>query len=184
MDRAKIIDGSEIGAGNAIVGLASSGFHSNGFSLIRRVVREAKLDLAKIYDGFDRPLGEILLEPTTIYSPLIRQLARVFHITGTAHITGGGFFDNIPRILPNGVQAVISRKNWSIPTIFRFIQHHGAIDDDEMLRVFNCGIGMVLIVPADEAEGVTQAIVAKGMEAQIIGTTRLRPEGKPPIIFE
>ncbi|MFA4873966.1 MAG: phosphoribosylformylglycinamidine cyclo-ligase [bacterium] len=184
VDRQKIIDGSDIGAGNAIIGLASSGFHSNGYSLVRHIVREAKLDLEKSYDGIDRPLGEALLTPTKLYSPLVGQLRRVFHIKGIAHITGGGFWDNIPRILPAGVQASISKQGWTVPQLFRFFQRHGEVSQDEMLRVFNCGIGMILVVPSEEAPEIVSAIAAHGDEAWIIGATRLRPKDGPAIVIE
>ncbi len=184
VDRAKIIDGSDIGVGNAIIGLASSGFHSNGYSLVRRIVREAGLDLAKKYDGMERPLGEVLLTPTKLYSTLIGQLGRVFHLKGIAHITGGGFWDNIPRILPNGVQAVISGHSWTMPQLFRFFQRQGQVSDEELLRVFNCGVGMVLVVPSEEAQEIVSAIAAQGDEAWVIGATRLRPKNGPAIVIE
>ncbi|MFH0799425.1 MAG: phosphoribosylformylglycinamidine cyclo-ligase [Pseudomonadota bacterium] len=184
VDRAKIIDGSEISAGNSIIGFASSGFHSNGFALVRRIVRDAGLSLSDTYDGLARPLGQCLLEPTRLYSPMIAQLKRAFHIKGIAHITGGGFWDNIPRILPAGVQAAITKESWSIPPLFRLFEQHGRIDEAEMLRVFNCGIGMVFVVPADEAKELIDAAAAQGESAAIIGTTRQRPKGSPAIVIE
>jgi phosphoribosylformylglycinamidine cyclo-ligase len=184
VDRQKIIEGSDIGVGNAIIGLASTGFHSNGYSLVRHIVKKAKLDLAKTYDGFTRPLGEILLEPTKLYSPTILQLKRNFTIKGIAHITGGGFWDNIPRILPDGVQAVISKESFNVPEIFRFFQMHGSIDEDELFRVFNCGIGMIIVVNADQAEDVLHAANAMGNNAYRIGTTKLRPAGGASVIIE
>lgn len=184
VDRTKIIDGSDVGIGNAIIGVRSSGFHSNGFALVRRIVNEAGLDLEKTCGGFERPLGELLLAPTKLYSPLIAALKRAFHLKGIAHITGGGFWDNIPRILPSGVQAAISKDSWTIPHLFRFFQKHGSIDDAELLRVFNCGIGMVIIAPADEAKEILDAIAAQGESAEIIGTARQRPKDAPAITIE
>lgn len=183
VDRGKIIDGSDIGSGNAIIGIASSGFHSNGYSLVRHIIKEAKLDLNKTYDGFGKTLGEILLEPTKLYSPMVQQLARSFNIKGIAHITGGGFWDNIPRILPAGVEAQIAKDSWQIPKIFRFFQKLGAIDEKELLRVFNCGIGMVIVVPLCEAEAIVDAITANGTEAFIIGDTRQRHDKNVPIVM-
>lgn len=184
VDRAKIIDGSDIGVGNSIIGVSSSGFHSNGFALVRRIVHDAKLDLKKTYEGFGRPLGELLLTPTRLYSPLLSNLRRNFAIKGVAHITGGGFWDNIPRILPAGVQAVIHKERWQIPQLFRFFQAHGRVDERELLRVFNCGIGMIIVLPHDQAREAVDAINAQGEEAKIIGTTRSRPSGEEPIVVE
>ena len=184
VDRNEIIDGSDIGVGQAIVGLASSGFHSNGYSLIRRIVRDASLNLSQTYDGLDHPLGEMLLTPTIIYSPIIEGLRRDFDVNGVVHITGGGLRENIPRILPAGVQAAIALNSWKMPPLFRLFQRHGSIDDEEMLRVFNCGIGMVLIVPRDQATGLIQAIEDLGKNALIIGQTRSRSEDAPAIVFE
>ncbi|MFH1829285.1 MAG: phosphoribosylformylglycinamidine cyclo-ligase [Pseudomonadota bacterium] len=184
IDRAKIIDGSDVGAGNAIIGIASSGFHSNGYSLVRRIVHDADLKLDKVYEGFEMPLGEALLAPTKLYSPMISTLTRSFNINGIAHITGGGFWDNIPRILPNSVQAVIDKQSWTVPHLFRFFKQHGSIDDHELFRVFNCGIGMVFIVSADKAEEVIQAISSHGEKAWQIGTTRIKPSGENPVIIK
>ncbi len=184
VDRARIIDGSEIGAGNAIIGISSSGFHSNGYALVRRIVRDASLDLKATYDGFDRSLGELLLKPTRLYSPLVSSLTRSFNVKGIAHITGGGFWDNIPRILPPGLQAAIYRDRWQIPPLFRFFEQHGNIDDRELLRVFNCGIGMIVVVPHDEAKDAMDAANSMGEEARIIGITRGRSSDAPPIVIE
>lgn len=184
VDREKIIDGSDVGVGNAIIGLSSSGFHSNGYSLVRKIIRDASLDLNKIYEGFDKTLGELVLAPTKLYSPIVGQLKRAFNLKAVAHITGGGFWDNIPRVLPTGVQALIYKDMWSIPELFRFFQKHASVDDKEMLRVFNCGIGMILICPHDEAMGLVDAIIATGEEARIIGITRVRPKDAPPIVIE
>ncbi len=184
VDRLNIIDGTDIGAGNAIVGFHSSGPHSNGFSLINKIVKDSKLDLKKKYDGFERSIGEILLTPTEIYSLLIENLRKIFSIKGIAHITGGGFWDNIPRVLPRGVQAAITKGSWEIPHIFRFIQKHANMDEEEMFRVFNCGIGMILIVDKDHAEDLTQTASTEGVKASIIGETRIRPSGGNAISME
>ena len=184
VDRAKIIDGTDVGTGNAIVGLASSGFHSNGYSLVRRVIKNSKLDLTKVYDGLERPLGEALLEPTKLYSPAIGQLRKNFDIKGIAHITGGGFWDNIPRILPDSVQAVISKESWAVPEIFRFFQLSGSIDEEELFRVFNCGIGMVLIVDSACADDIVQMVTSMGEGAWRIGETRMKPKGAASVVME
>lgn len=184
VDRSRIVDGSEIGVGNAIIGLASSGFHSNGYSLVRHVVKNSGLDLKKEYDGFDRPLGEILLEPTRLYSPTITHLRREFDLKGIAHITGGGFWDNIPRILPDSVQAVISKDSWTVPEIFRLFQMSGSIDEEELFRVFNCGIGMVLVVDDEKVDEIIQVAQSLGERAWRIGQTRIKPEGEAGVIME
>jgi phosphoribosylformylglycinamidine cyclo-ligase len=184
VDRSKIIDGSEVGVGNAIVGVESTGFHSNGFSLVRRIIREAGLDLGQRYDGLTRPLGEALLAPTALYSPLVLSLARSFHLKGIAHITGGGFLDNVPRVLPAGVQAAIEAKSWAVPEIFRFFQMRGSVPDEEIFRVFNCGIGLAIICPAAEADELIGAAEGCGFKAMRIGATRPRPKGGPAIVIE
>ncbi|MBT3181863.1 MAG: phosphoribosylformylglycinamidine cyclo-ligase [Deltaproteobacteria bacterium] len=184
IDREKIIDGTDIGVGNVIVGFHSTGPHSNGYSLINKVIKDSQLDLQKKYEGFEESLGEALLAPTKIYSHLIENLRKIFNIKGIAHITGGGFWENIPRILPRGVQAVITKGSWEVPHIFRFIQKHSNMDEEEMFRVFNCGIGMVLIVDKDHAEDLTQAASTNGIQATIIGETRIMPENDKAIIME
>lgn len=184
VDRKKIIDGSDIGAGNSIIGIFSSGFHSNGFSLVRKIVRDAGLNLAEVYAGIEKPLGLALLEPTKLYSPLIGSLKRDFVVKGIAHITGGGFWDNIPRILPPGAQAVIKRDSWTVPRLFEFFQEMGGIADNEMLRVFNCGIGMVIVVDADKSHAVIDAIKAHGHSASIIGQTQKRSKNEDAIVIE
>ncbi len=184
VDRQRIIDGSSAGAGCAVIGLASSGFHSNGYSLIRHVIKTADLDLKKVYDGFDKPLGEALLTPTRLYSPVLSQLRKDYDIKGIAHITGGGFWDNIPRALPEGVQAVISKESWTVPEMFRFFQLEGGIDEEELFRVFNCGIGMVLFLDADRAADFIQSADSLGQKAWQIGKTRKRPSGGASVIIE
>ncbi len=181
VDRAKIIDGSEIGTGNAIIGIASSGPHSNGYSLINHVIKNKNLKLDHVYEGFDAPLGEILLRPTFIYTQLIEALAKVGSVKGIVHITGGGFWDNIPRILPRGVEASIDRSAIDIPQIFRFIQSHAGMDDDELLRVFNCGTGMVMFTSEENSNETVDFINAHGFNAKIIGNTKLRQDEKTSI---
>lgn len=181
VDKNKIIDGSEIKSGDAIIGVHSSGFHSNGYSLVRHIVKTANLDLHKTYEGFDKTLGELLLTPTILYSPLILSLRKTFHIKGIAHITGGGFWDNIPRILPNYIEASIKKDSWTIPPLFRFFQKYGEIDDRELLRVFNCGVGLVIVAAQNEVEDILDTINSHNMEAQIIGVTCQRRKDGPEI---
>ena len=184
VERSKIIDGSDVRIDQKIVGISSSGFHSNGYSLIRKIVREKNLDLKKPIAGIDYELGELLLTPTKLYSPLILHLIRDFKIAGVAHITGGAFMDKIPRIMPPGVQARIVKGSWPIPMLMRFFQEQGVIEDSEMYRVFNCGIGLVLIVNADQTDEVCELAKAYGDEAYVIGTVKAREKGEPPIAIE
>ena len=155
VDKPKMIDGKTIRAGDAILGLASSGLHSNGYSLARRVFFDkAKLTVGTRLPEVDRPLGEVLLTPTRIYAKQILALAKDFPIKGVAHITGGGITENLPRILPQGVCARIDRKAWPVPPIFDLTRRLGQVERDEMFRVFNMGIGLILVVPPESATPV------------------------------
>ncbi len=146
VDRRKMIDGSRINPGDAIVGLPSNGLHTNGYSLARKVFFDTmKLDLDARLPGLGRTLGEELLKVHKNYQPLLASLPEGL-VKGLAHITGGGLIDNLPRVLPEGCDAIIERKSWRVPAIFRLIQENGGVDADEMYQVFNMGIGMTLIV--------------------------------------
>jgi phosphoribosylformylglycinamidine cyclo-ligase len=168
VDEAKIIDGTSIRPGDAIIGLASHGLHSNGYSLARRVLLdELKLKLdAKA--GLSSPLGEELLRPTRIYVKTILSLLPSFHIKGMAHITGGGMPGNIVRILPAGSKAVIEKGSWEIPPIFKLIEK-GSVPEEEMWRTFNNGIGMALVVASAEAEGIVKEARQLGEKVFAIG---------------
>jgi phosphoribosylformylglycinamidine cyclo-ligase len=184
VDQDKIIDGSSISVGNKIIGIASSGLHSNGYSLARKILFEnMKLKLDHYLPECGRSLGEELLEPTRIYSKSILNLIKDFQIKGTAHITGGGIVDNLPRILPAGCKAVISRKGWDVPPIFDFIRKAGRVPRDEMLRVFNNGIGMVLVIPDAEVEDITLRLKGLNEKAYIIGEIKKRAKGEGPLTF-
>jgi phosphoribosylformylglycinamidine cyclo-ligase len=170
VENADIIDGSTIHVGDQIIGLASSGLHSNGYSLVRRIVfDELKLKPDSLIGECNRTAAEELLEPTRIYVEPILKLLRTFRIAGMAHITGGGFYDNVPRILPRACQAIISRKSWEVPPVFRFLQEKGKIPDEEMYRVFNCGIGFILVVDPDESGDIMELLNAMGQRAFRIG---------------
>jgi phosphoribosylformylglycinamidine cyclo-ligase len=182
VDNPNIIDGSTIRVGNRIVGIASSGLHSNGYSLVRRVViDELKLPPDTFLPECARTVGEELLEPTRIYVEPVLKILRQFDIAGMAHITGGGFLDNIPRILPQTCQAVIRRDSWPIPPIFRFLQEKGNISEEEMFRVFNCGIGYVLVVKEEHSEEVAGRLTGMGYPSYAIGEIVAREPGAPPI---
>ncbi|MCL2669986.1 MAG: phosphoribosylformylglycinamidine cyclo-ligase [Syntrophaceae bacterium] len=154
VEQEELIDGSDIRVGDRIIGIASSGLHSNGFSLARHVLFEkGRLDAHAHYEGMELSLGMELLKPTRIYVKPVLNIIKNFPIHGIVHITGGGFFDNIPRIVPNLCQAVLQRGSWPIPPIFGLIQKTGEVEEAEMFRVFNMGIGMILIVAeTDERE--------------------------------
>jgi len=185
VDRESIIDGSEIAVGHVIVGLASSGLHSNGFSLVRKIFfEELKLDVRDVVSEIgDKPLGEILLTPTKIYANTIAHLIKQFRISAMVHITGGGFTDNIPRILPKACKAVIKKNSWPRQPIFNFLQEHGKISEDEMLRTFNCGIGMVLILPEDSAQDIIFQSKAMNEKAYIIGHIDSRKDDEQPVVY-
>jgi len=171
VDRETIIDGSEIAVGHVIIGLASSGLHSNGFSLVRKIFfEELKLNPTDIVKEIsNQPIGEVLLTPTKIYANTIAHLIKQYRIAGMVHITGGGFTDNIPRILPKACKAVIKKNSWPRQPIFEFLQKKGEISEEEMFRTFNCGIGMALILPEDIAQDVIFQCKAMNEDAYIIG---------------
>lgn len=185
VDRPDIIDGSEIGVGNLLVGLASSGLHSNGFSLVRKICfEELGLSVEDVVPEFgDRPLGEILLTPTRIYANPIKHFLKQSRIAGIIHITGGGFQDNIPRVLPKMCQAVIDKGSWPVPQMFRFLQEKGQIPDNDMLHTFNLGIGMVIIVPEDQVQDILFQAEALNEKAHVIGRIEAREADTPPVVF-
>ncbi|MCK5913585.1 MAG: phosphoribosylformylglycinamidine cyclo-ligase, partial [Desulfuromusa sp.] len=170
VDNNKIIDGSTITNGDLVIGIASSGLHSNGFSLARKIFLETlDLDLASQPEELDKPLGEELLTPTRIYVKSILNLIQDFNIKGIAHITGGGLLENIPRILPQQCKAVIKRDSWEKPAIFEMLRQGGNIPEEEMYRTFNYGIGMVLVVSASEVEDIIDRLAGLGDQAYLIG---------------
>ncbi|WP_131110724.1 phosphoribosylformylglycinamidine cyclo-ligase [Sulfuricystis thermophila] len=176
VEKAKIVDGRSIQPGDAVLGLASSGAHSNGYSLIRRIVERAKPDLYADFHG--KPLAEALLAPTRIYvKPLLALMERLT-VKGMAHITGGGITGNVPRVLPENVTAVIERASWPLPPLFQWLQREGNVADDEMHRVFNCGIGMVVIVAAEDAVPAAEFLTAAGETVYRLGRIEARQPGQ------
>ncbi len=170
VDRPKMIDGRHIVPGDAVIGLASSGLHSNGYSLARRVLFEqAQLTVASRLSELEGTIGEVLLTPTRIYAKQILALVEQFPIKGIAHITGGGITENLPRVFPNGVRARIARTAWSVPPIFGVMSRLGQVDREEMYRVFNMGIGLILVVPPDSVSGVLARAAALGDRGWQIG---------------
>ncbi len=152
-----------------MIGIASSGVHSNGFSLVRKIVNVKKLDPKKKYPGFDAPLAQTLLAPTKLYVRTILALKKKHELKALAHITGGGLSENLPRVYPENCRAVLSKKSWPEPALFQWIRKWGKVKDDEMHRVFNCGIGMTAIVSAAEAPAVLKSLADLGEKAWIIG---------------
>jgi phosphoribosylformylglycinamidine cyclo-ligase len=170
VEKDAIIDGSRVAAGDAIIGLASSGPHSNGYSLIRRLLSAAGATPETLLEG--RPLYERLLAPTRIYVKSLLALMRAQTVHGLAHITGGGLTDNIPRTLPEGLEAVLERDRWRRDPVFDWLQRAGEIAPLEMYRTFNCGIGMAIVVAAERAAAALELLTAQGETACIIGEVR------------
>ena len=182
VEKRKVIDGSAIRAGDQLVGIASSGLHSNGYSLARKVLFEKmRLKPGSRVRGLGRNIGEELLVPTKIYVKPLLDLIRNYHIHGMAHITGGGITDNLPRVIPPGCKALIRRGAWPVPPIFEVIRQGGNVAEEEMLRTFNNGIGMILAVPAGEAEGVIARLKRWKEKAYPIGAIvrKLYPRENP-----
>ncbi len=180
----KLIDGSEIRVGDRIIGIASSGLHSNGFSLARKVLFDGgafKPD--ERIEGLDLPLGMELLKPTRIYVKSVLNLIKNFNIRGIVHITGGGFQDNIPRIVPGPCMAVIKRDSWPIPPVFEVIRKAGKIEEQEMFRVFNMGIGMILVVAEKEQAEIMERLEMLGEKAYSIGVVQKRENSQPAVSF-
>ncbi|MCB2426721.1 phosphoribosylformylglycinamidine cyclo-ligase [Methylophaga pinxianii] len=167
VEKDNIIDGSQVKAGDAIIGIASSGPHSNGYSLIRKIIEVSKADLNMAFDG--ATLGEKLLAPTRIYVKSLLQLHEKFNIHALSHITGGGLLENIPRVLPANVTAVIDSQSWQRPAVFDWLQQQGNVVDREMYRTFNNGIGMVVCVDEQDADATVQILTALGETAMRIG---------------
>jgi phosphoribosylformylglycinamidine cyclo-ligase len=170
VERDRIIDGSSITVGNRLIGIASSGLHSNGYSLARKIILEVMgLGINDVIPSLDRTVADEFLTPTRIYVKSILNLIRDFTINGIAHITGGGLLENVPRVLPHGCKAVIDRTSWQEPSIFDLLRQGGNVEESEMYRTFNCGIGMVLAVPESEADEVLIRLAGLNEQAHVIG---------------
>ena len=172
VEKSKLIDGSKVKAGDVLVGIASTGVHSNGFSLVRKIVADNGLDLhAPLPEYFgDRLLGDVLLTPTRIYVKQVLDVIRQCDVHGVAHITGGGFDENIPRILQKGQGICIKEGSWEILPVFRMLERYGTIPHREMFNIFNMGIGMVLALDASEADKAVAILGSHGEKASVIGT--------------
>lgn len=184
VDNDRVIDGSTIRVGDELIGLASSGLHSNGFSLVRRIFfEELGLGVEDRPEGLDSTLGEELLKPTKIYVEVVRGLLRDLDIAGMAHITGGGLTDNLPRILPQACRVEIQEGSWPVPPIFSLLEERGRISKEEMRRAFNNGIGLVMVVHPDQTRDVLDRISGAGEQAWVIGEVMPAEEGKPPVSY-
>jgi phosphoribosylformylglycinamidine cyclo-ligase len=180
VEKSKIITGATIAPGDVVLAIASSGAHSNGYSLVRKIIERAGAKPTDDLGG--RPLGDVVMAPTQIYVKQLLKLIGEINVKGMAHITGGGLVDNVPRVLPENTQAVLHRDSWQMPELFRWLQMKGGVADAEMVRVFNCGIGMVVIVSADQADVAIQSLKAEGLHAWIVGEVVERPAGAPQTI--
>ncbi|MGM0645685.1 MAG: phosphoribosylformylglycinamidine cyclo-ligase [Thermodesulfobacteriota bacterium] len=181
VDNAQIVDGSSIAVGDKLIGLASSGLHSNGYSLVRKLISETGLDLDAPLPGTKQPAREVFLEPTKIYARTVRTLLRDLPIKGMVHVTGGGFYDNVGRVLPRGVRAHLDFGSWEVPPVFHWLKRAGGLEWPEMLSIFNCGIGMVLVVPRAAADDFLSRLGGLGEPAWIIGDVRAQ-RGEAPLV--
>ncbi len=171
VDREKVIDGSAIQEGNVLIGIPSSGIHSNGYSLVRKIVFEKeKMDVMDYVEELGETVGEALLRPTKIYTAACKAARKAAEVNGIIHITGGGFFENIPRIIPEGLGVEIQLGSWEVPPIFRYLQKCGDIEEAEMFATFNMGVGMIMIVKEEDAKTVMHALREAGEKADIIGS--------------
>ena len=177
VEKSKIITGNSIVPGDVVLAIGSSGAHSNGYSLVRKIIERAGAKPTDDLGG--RPLGDVVMAPTEIYvKPLLKLISEI-NVKGMAHITGGGLVDNVPRVLPENTQAVLHRDSWQMPELFRWLQMKGGVADAEMVRVFNCGIGMVVIVDPSQVDTAIQSLTAQGLKAWTVGEVIERPKVLP-----
>jgi len=179
VEKRKIIDGSTIVPGDVVLGLGSHGAHSNGYSLVRKIIERAQPDLNAKFDG-DKTLADAVMAPTRIYVKPLLALLQALPVKGMAHITGGGLTENVPRVLPDTVTAVLDKSAWQRPKLFDWLQAEGQVADDEMHRVFNCGIGMVVIVAKQHAAQALAQLQSAGEKVWEIGTIRARQGDEAP----
>jgi phosphoribosylformylglycinamidine cyclo-ligase len=184
VDRKKIIDGSKVRPGDAIIGLPSTGLHSNGYSLARKIVFDVMgLKLSDRPEGLGKSVEEALISPTRIYVKPVLALRKGVDVLGMAHITGGGFTDNIPRVLPKGVKAVIEKGSWPLPPIFSLLKNGGRLEDAEMLRTFNCGIGLIMVVRAKDKDKALRKLKSLKQKAFVVGEIKRRKGSEPQVEF-
>ncbi|MGR9044134.1 MAG: phosphoribosylformylglycinamidine cyclo-ligase [Gammaproteobacteria bacterium] len=180
VEKSKIIDGSRVKAGDKLIGLASSGPHSNGYSLIRKILQRSNTPLTELLNGV--PIGEALMEPTRVYVKALLKLIETVQVHALAHITGGGITENLPRVLPEGVDAYIDLNAWELPATFKWLQNHGNVSLPDMLTTFNCGIGMVVCVAPEDENLTLNTLSQLGEQAYKLGEV-VESEGSPAIIY-
>ena len=180
-EKSRLIDGTNVAAGDQLIALGASGPHSNGFSLIRKVLEVNNTDTNELLEG--KKIADHLLEPTKIYVKSVLELLKNVDVHALSHITGGGFWENIPRVLPETAQAVIKGDSWQWPSIFNWLQEKGNITEHEMYRTFNCGVGMVIVVPADKVAQSIEVLTAHGENAWHIGEIADMADGEEQVVF-
>jgi len=187
VEKKKIIDGSKVRVGDAMIAIASSGPHSNGYSLVRKIIEVSGTDINTAFGDNNTILGDALLAPTRIYVKAIHALLPNFDIHAMAHITGGGLLENIPRVLPDNTQAVINKNSWQLPEVFQWLQENGNVEDSEMHRTFNCGVGMVLIVDTNDVDKIISTLNDTGEKAWNLGNIEngtTRSDSNAHVIFK
>ncbi len=180
-EKSRLIDGTNVAAGDQLIALGASGPHSNGFSLIRKVLEVNNTDTDELLEG--KKIADHLLEPTKIYVKSVLELLKNVDVHALSHITGGGFWENIPRVLPETAQAVIKGESWEWPNIFNWLQEKGNITEHEMYRTFNCGVGMIIVVPADKVAQSIEVLTAHGENAWHIGAIADKADGEEQVVF-
>jgi len=184
VDEVSLVDGTRVVDGDCLIGLASSGLHSNGFSLVRKALLEKKqYSLDKIFPELGRPLGEELLTPTEIYVKPVLKLLEKTPVSGMVHVTGGGFIDNIPRVLPVQLKVVIELGTWSVPPIFGMIERAASLQSREMFQTFNMGIGFIVILPKEHVDRALTLLNSEGLRASVIGVIDHRTSGEDQVEF-
>jgi len=187
VEKKKIIDGSKVKVGDTMIAIASSGPHSNGYSLVRKIIEVSGTDINTAFGDNNTILADALLAPTKIYVKAIHALLPNFDIHAMAHITGGGLLENIPRVLPDNTQAVINKNSWQLPEVFQWLQENGNVEDSEMHRTFNCGVGMVLIVDTNDADKIISILNDTGENAWNLGNIEngtTRSDSNAHVIFK
>lgn len=181
VEKSEIIDGSKVKAGDVLIGVASSGAHSNGYSLVRKIIDVSQADLSQDLAG--RPLADVVMTPTRIYVKSMLALIKALPVHALAHITGGGLPGNLPRVLPEGCDAIVNESSWTWPPLFQWLQQQGNVERFEMYRTFNCGVGMVVVVPADQADAAIAQLQSTGETAWKLGEIVPSTHSEPTVVF-
>jgi phosphoribosylformylglycinamidine cyclo-ligase len=180
VDKESLITGKTISSGDVVLGLASSGAHSNGYSLIRKLIAKSGIDMNSDFHG--QPFKDVVMAPTRIYVKPLLKLIETMPVKGMAHITGGGITENVPRVLPEGLTAEIKKGSWDMPALFTWLQAQGNVAESEMHKTFNCGIGMVVIVAKEQAQAAMALLKAEGEQVFEIGHIRAQQAGEAPTV--